>query len=157
MDARRAERLCQSLAEKLRQAGILEGVELVVSPAMGGVIAGYELGRQLGLPAIFFERVSGVFELRRGFTIDPGQTCLLVEDVVTTGLSSRECIAATGSLGGIVKAATALIDRSGGRADLTVPFLPLVTLDIAHYPPDQLPPHLRGVPAVKPGSRGLKS
>jgi orotate phosphoribosyltransferase len=154
MDASRAARLCESLAGKIRAAGVT--ADLVISPAMGGVVAGYEMGRQLGLPAIFFERVAGVFELRRGFAIEPGQRCLLVEDVVTTGLSSRECMEAARALGGDVVAATALVDRSGGRADMPVPFIPLIQLDIPHFPPDQLPASLEGVPPVKPGSRGLK-
>jgi orotate phosphoribosyltransferase len=154
MDARRAERLCESLAEKIRAAGV--SVDLVISPAMGGVVVGYEMGRRLGLPAIFFERVAGVFELRRGFRIEPGQRCLLVEDVVTTGLSSRECIEAARALGGDVVAAAALVDRSAGRADLPVPFIPLIRLDIPHFAPDQLPASLKAVPPVKPGSRGLK-
>jgi orotate phosphoribosyltransferase len=155
MDPRRAERLCVALAEKLRGAGLAD-VSLVVSPAMGGVVVGYEMGRQLGVPAIFFERVAGKFELRRGFEIEPGQRCLLVEDVVTTGLSSRECISAAEELGANIAAASALVDRSGGRAALPVPFAALMTLDIPHFPPDQIPASLEGIPAVKPGSRGLK-
>jgi orotate phosphoribosyltransferase len=114
------------------------------------------MGRQLGVPAIFFERVDGRFELRRGFEIKPQERCLLVEDVVTTGLSSRECIEAAEALGAKVIAAAALADRSGGKASLPVPFAALISLDIPHFPPDQLPASLRGVPAVKPGSKGLK-
>ncbi len=155
MDPRRAERLCAALAAKLRNAGLAD-VSLVISPAMGGVVVGYEMGRQLGVPAIFFERVAGMFELRRGFEIEPGQRCLLVEDVVTTGLSSRECIEAAQALGANVVAAAALADRSCGRAALPVPFAALISLDIPHFPPDQLPGSLEGVPAIKPGSRGLK-
>jgi orotate phosphoribosyltransferase len=154
MDASRAARLCESLAWKVRAAGVR--ADLIVSPAMGGVVVGYEMGRQFGLPAIFFERVEGAFELRRGFRIEPGQRCLLVEDVVTTGLSSRECIEAARALGGEVVAAAALVDRSAGRANLPVPFFPLIRLDIPHFPPDQLPASLDGIPPVKPGSRGLK-
>jgi orotate phosphoribosyltransferase len=156
MDAHRAERLCAALAAKLRIAGLAQDLDLIISPAMGGVVVGYEMGRQLGIPAIFFERVGGVFELRRGFEIAPGQRCLIVEDVVTTGLSSRECIEAAEALGGRVTAATALVDRSGGRAALPAAFTPLITLDIPHFPPDQLPASLSGIPAIKPGSRGLK-
>ncbi len=155
MDPARAERLCASLAKKINSAGI--AADLVVSPAMGGVIVGYEMGRQLGLPAIFFERVDGAFELRRGFRIEAGQKCLLVEDVVTTGLSSRECMEAVRLLGGSVVAAAALVDRSGGRASFSVPFIPLIRLDIPHFPPDQLPASIVGIPPVKPGSRGLKT
>ncbi len=156
MDPRRAERLCAALASKLKSAGLAEGLELVISPAMGGVVVGYEMGRQLGVPAIFFERVEGRFALRRGFGIEPGQRCLLVEDVVTTGLSSRECIEAAKELGANVIAAASLADRSAGKAALPVPFVPLIALDIPHFRPDELPALLQGTPAVKPGSRGLK-
>ncbi len=156
MDPRRAGRLCAALAAKLKSAGLVEDLNLVISPAMGGVIAGYEMGRQLGVQAIFFERVASKFELRRGFEIEPGQRCLLVEDVVTTGLSSRECIEAAQALGANVVAAAALADRSGGKASLPVPFASLISLDIPHFPPDQLPASLQSMPAVKPGSRGLK-
>jgi orotate phosphoribosyltransferase len=155
MEAQRAEKLCASLAEKIRAAEI--AADLVVSPAMGGVIVGYEMGRQLGLPAIFFERVDGAFELRRGFRIESGQRCLLVEDVVTTGLSSRECIEAVQALGGQIVAAASLVDRSGGRARFSVPFIPLIRLDIPHFAPDQLPASIIGIPPIKPGSRGLKA
>ena len=155
MEPRRAERLCASLAEKIRAAGI--AADLVVSPAMGGVVVGYEMGRQLGLPAIFFERVDGAFELRRGFRIESGQRCLLVEDVVTTGLSSRECMEAVQALGGHIVAAASLVDRSGSRASFSVPFIPLIRLDIPHFAPDQLPASIAGIPPIKPGSRGLKT
>jgi orotate phosphoribosyltransferase len=155
MEPQRAERLCASLAEKIRAADI--AADLVVSPAMGGVVVGYEMGRQLGLPAIFFERVDGAFELRRGFRIESGQRCLLVEDVVTTGLSSRECMEAVQALGGHIVAAASLVDRSGSRANFSVPFIPLIRLDIPHYAPDQLPSSIVGIPPLKPGSRGLKT
>lgn len=156
MEPRRAGRLCAALAEKLKSAGLVEDLGLVISPAMGGVVVGYEMGRQLGVPAIFFERVAGKFELRRGFEIEPGQRCLMVEDVVTTGLSSRECIDAAQALGATVIAAASLADRSGGKASLPVPFASLISLDIPLFPPDQLPASLQAIPAVKPGSRGLK-
>lgn len=155
MDARRGERLCRALAAKLRERGLPDDLAGVVSPAMGGVVVGYEMGRQLGLPAIFFERVAGAFELRRGFEIEPGGRYLLVEDVVTTGLSSRECITATEAAGGKVAFAAALVDRSGGSADLGVPFTSLISLDIPVFPADQLPSELQAIPAVKPGSRAL--
>jgi orotate phosphoribosyltransferase len=155
MDPKRAERLCSALAAKLR--GLYAGpVDLVVSPAMGGVVVGYEMGRQLGVPAIFFERVEGKLTLRRGFTIEKGMRCVMVEDIVPTGLSSRECIAGIAEEGGVTVAAACLIDRSGGKADLGVPLASLAQLDIATYPADALPPDLSRIPAVKPGSRGLK-
>ncbi|MBL8893822.1 MAG: orotate phosphoribosyltransferase [Rhizobiales bacterium] len=155
MDPKRADRLCAALAAKLRK--IYSGpIDLVASPAMGGVVVGYEMGRQLGVPAIFFERVDGRLALRRGFTIDKGARCVMVEDIVTTGLSSRECIAGIEEEGGVTVAATCLIDRSGGKADLGLPLASLAQLDIPTYPADALPPDLAKIPAVKPGSRGLK-
>jgi orotate phosphoribosyltransferase len=154
-DPWRAERLCRALADKLR-SDIPEPIDIVASPAMGGVVVGYEVGRQLGVPAIFFERVDGRFALRRGFTIVRGAKVLMVEDIVTTGLSSRECIAAIREEGGDVIAAACLIDRSAGRADVGVPLVSLTRFDIPVYPADRLPPELAAVPATKPGSRNLR-
>jgi orotate phosphoribosyltransferase len=154
MDPRRAGRLCSALAEKVR-ATVGDTISLVFSPAMGGVVVGYEMGRQLGTPAIFFERVDGQFALRRGFDVPEGSRCLMVEDVVTTGLSSRECIAAAREAGAEVVAGCCLVDRSGGQADIGVPLIALAAIDIPTYAPDALPPELQAIPAVKPGSRGL--
>lgn len=155
MHARRADRLCAALAAKLREAG-LAAVDMIASPAMGGVVVGYEMGRQLGVPALFFERVEGRFQLRRGFSIPQGARILMVEDVVTTGLSSRECIEAIAQEGGKTTVAASLIDRSNGTADLGVPLISLVSLDIRNYAADALPPDLAAIEAVKPGSRGLR-
>lgn len=155
MDARRAERACTALAKKVT-AEIKGDIDLVFSPAMGGVVVGHEMGRQLGKPAIFFERVDGEFALRRGFDITPNARCLMVEDVVTTGLSSRECIAAAKKYGADVVAGCCLVDRSGGNADIGVPLISLAVVEIPTFAPDQLPEALRAVPATKPGSRGLK-
>jgi orotate phosphoribosyltransferase len=152
MDPARAERLARALAAKL-PAELRDRIDAVVSPAMGGVVIGHEIGRALGKPAMFVERPQGVFELRRGFRLEPGTGVLLVEDVVTTGLSSREAIAAIGAAGGTVVAAAALVDRSGGTADLGVPFTPLVRIDVPTYAADAVPPELAAIPAVKPGSR----
>lgn len=155
MDPVRADRLCRDLALKVGQA--IEGpIDMVASPAMGGVIVGYEMGRQLGVPAIFFERVDGKLMLRRGFDMAPGTRCLMVEDIVTTGLSSRECIAGIEEAGGVTVGAACLIDRSGGKADLGTRLVALARLEIATYKADELPPELAALPAVKPGSRGLK-
>ncbi len=154
-EPRRAEKLCAALAEKVRALKPGE-IDLVASPAMGGVIVGYEMGRQLGVPAIFFERVDGKLTLRRGFAIPKGARVVMVEDIVTTGLSSRECIAGITEEGGNTVAAACLIDRSGGKADIGVPLAALTTLDIPAYPADKLPPELAALPAIKPGSRGLK-
>jgi len=152
MDPRRAARLAEALAAKIPEQ-IRRAIDLVVSPAMGGVIVGHEMGRALGVEAVFVERPTGTFELRRGFKLRPGQKVLLVEDVVTTGLSSREAIAAVAAAGGEVIAGAALVDRSAGAADLGVPFFPLIRLDVPAYPADGLPPELAAIPAEKPGSR----
>jgi len=155
MDAARAGRLCAALAEKVK-ALVPQPIDLVASPAMGGVVVGYEMGRQLGVPSIFFERVDGKLTLRRGFAIDKCARVLMVEDIVTTGLSSRECIAGIDAEGGLSVGAACLIDRSGGKADIGVPLAALARLDIPTYAVDSLPPELAAMPAVKPGSRGLK-
>lgn len=146
--ARLAEALVARMPEDVRGA-----IQAVVSPAMGGVIAGHEIGRALGVDAMFLERPDGVFHLRRGFALKPGQRVLMMEDVVTTGLSSREAIAAIRAAGGEVVAAAALVDRSNGAADLGVPFFPLIRLEVPTYAPDGLPPELAAIPAIKPGSR----
>ena len=152
MDPARAARLASALARSL-PLEIRSAIAIVVSPAMGGIIIGHELGRSLGLEAIFVERPTGRFELRRGFRLEEGQKVLLVEDVVTTGLSSREAIAAVEEAGGKVVAAAALVDRSNGEADLGVPFFPLIRLSVPTYEAGDLPPELRSLPAEKPGSR----
>jgi orotate phosphoribosyltransferase len=152
MDPTKAERLARELAARLPDH-IRDEVEVVVSPAMGGVIIGHEMGRALGRPAIFLERPQGTFELRRGFRIAPGIKVLMVEDVVTTGLSSREAIEAVRAAGGDVLAEAALVDRSGGSADLGVPFHPLIRIDVPTYEAEAVPPELAAIPATKPGSR----
>lgn len=152
MNADRAGRLAVALAQKLPR-DVRGRIDLVVSPAMGGLIIGHEMGRALGVDAIFLERPHGTFELRRGFAIRPGQKVLMVEDVVTTGLSSRQAMEAVRAAGGEVIAEASLVDRSAGEADLGVPFYPLVTLNFPVYDPDALPPELAAVPAEKPGSR----
>ena len=152
MDPRRAERIAKALAARI-PADVRERIDVVVSPAMGGVIIGHEVGRALGRRAIFVERPEGRFELRRGFRIEPGEKVLLVEDVVTTGLSSREAIAAIEEAGGKVVAACSIVDRSGGGADLGVPYTALVRIDVPTYAADAVPPELAAIPAVKPGSR----
>lgn len=152
MQPARAARMAEALAAKIPQ-NIRRTIDIVVSPAMGGVIIGHEMGRALDLEALFLERPEGTFELRRGFRLEPGQKVLMMEDVVTTGLSSREAIQAIRDAGGDVVAAGALVDRSNGAAQFDVPFYPLVTLDVPSYAPDELPPELAATPAVKPGSR----
>jgi orotate phosphoribosyltransferase len=152
MDPARAERLAQALAAKI-PTEVRAKIDAVVSPAMGGVIIGHEMGRALGKPAMFVERPQGTFELRRGFRLEPGTKVLMVEDVVTTGLSSRQAIEAVSRAGGDVIAEAALVDRSSGKADLGIPFIPLVRIDVPTYDADAVPAELAAIPAVKPGSR----
>jgi orotate phosphoribosyltransferase len=152
-DPARTERVCRALAAKITDA--YGPVDYVVSPAVGGIVPGYETARHLGAKAIFVERENGAFALRRGFAIPEGARVVMVEDIVTTGLSSRECLAALREHPGALLGAACLIDRSGGRADLGAPLVSLVQLDIPAYPPEQIPPELAALPAVKPGSRSL--
>jgi orotate phosphoribosyltransferase len=153
MDPARTERLCRALAKSIHEA--FGPVDYVVSPAVGGIVPGYETARHLGAKAIFVERENGVFVLRRGFAIPEGARVVMVEDIVTTGLSSRECLAALAKHPGRILGAACLIDRSGGSADLGVPLISLVQLNIPNYSPDDLPPDLAAIPATKPGSRSL--
>lgn len=158
MQADRAERLCAALADKIRAkaAELGETLGMVVSPAVGAIIPGYETGRQLGLPSIFVERDGGQFRFRRGFHLEPGTKVAMVEDIVTTGLSSRECIEAIEAAGGVVVCAACIVDRSGGKAKVGPPLVALATLDVPAYPADALPPELAAIPVEDPGSRRLK-
>ena len=155
MDARRGERLCLALADAVRERFSDTAIDLVASPAMGGVVVGYEMGRQLGVDAVFVERVDGTFTLRRGFEIAKGARVLVVEDVVTTGKSSRECIDCLANLGAEVVGEASLIDRSNGTVDLGVPLVALASIEAPAYPADQLPASLAESPAIKPGSRHI--
>ncbi|MEY3984781.1 MAG: hypothetical protein RLZ59_226 [Pseudomonadota bacterium] len=152
MNPARAARLAEALVARL-PADVRAAIDVVISPAMGGIIIGHEMGRALGKDALFLERPDGIFGLRRGFRLESGQKVLMVEDVVTTGLSSREAIAAVAREGGEVIAEAALVDRSNGTVDLGVPFHPLIRLDVPTYEADKLPPELASIPAIKPGSR----
>ena len=138
-----------------KQPQAFGAIDVVASPALGGIVPGYETARWLGAKAIFVEREGGVFKLRRGFSIAPGARVLMVEDIITTGLSSRETLAALAEHPGTIVGAACLIDRSDGEADIGVPRVALATLDIPAYAPDALPPELAALPAVKPGSRAL--
>ena len=150
------ERLCEALAEKVRGT-LNEMPEAIIAPAMGGVIPGYEMARQMGLESMFVEREEGEFTLRRGFTLEQGARVLMVEDIVTTGLSSRECIGAIeAQTGATVIAGACIFDRSNGEADIGVPLVSLAARKFPAYPADELPPELAAMDAVKPGSRGLK-
>lgn len=152
MDPARGARLAEALIAKM-PADIRNSIDIVVSPAMGGVIIGHEMGRALGTEAIFLERPEGTFELRRGFHLEAGQKVLMMEDVVTTGLSSREAIKAIGQAGGDVIAAGALVDRSNGSATFDVPFFPLIALEVPSYTDEEVPAELAAIPTTKPGSR----
>ncbi len=152
-DPVRTERLCRALANKITKH--FGQVDVIVSPAMGGIIPGYETARALGCRAIFVEREDGEFRLRRNFSIEPDDRVVMVEDMVTTGLSSRECLAALRQYPGELLGAACLIDRSNGRADIGVRLVALTSLDVPDYDPAELPPELAAIPAVKPGSRGL--
>ncbi len=152
MNAERAGRLAFALTQKIPR-DIRNQIDVVISPAMGGIIVGQEMGRALGKDAMFLERPDGKFHLRRGFRLQPGAKVLMVEDVVTTGLSSREAIAAVKREGGTVIAEVALVDRSNGEADLGVPFYPLVDINFPTYAEDDIPAELAAIPVSKPGSR----
>ncbi len=155
MDGARGERLCKALAAKIKAAGM--EFDCIVAPAMGGVVVGYEMGRQLGIPSMFCERVEGKFELRRGFALEDGVRVLVVEDVVTTGKSSMEAVECITRNGGKALAVASLIDRRGTNdVSLTLPLISLLKLDVPTYAPDKLPPELIDIPAIKPGSRDLK-
>jgi orotate phosphoribosyltransferase len=152
MNPERAGRIALAIAQKIPRE-IRSEIGVVISPAMGGLIIGHEMGRALGVDAMFVERPDGVFGLRRGFSLAKGTKVLMMEDVVTTGLSSREAIKAIEDAGGKVIAAGAVVDRSAGSAELGVPFFPLIELNFPTYASDELPPELAATEAVKPGSR----
>ena len=153
-DAKRTAKLCKALAALVREQ-VKQKFTAIVSPAVGGIVPGYEMGRQLGLPAMYVERQDGKFQLRRGFTLEKNQPVLMVEDIVTTGLSSRECLDAIRAAGGKPVAAACLIDRSGGNAKVGVKLVALASVKFPAWDADKLPAHLRGTPGIKPGSRGL--
>lgn len=152
-DPVRTERVCSALGKLIRET--FGEVDIVVSPAIGGIIPGYETARALGCKAVFVEREDGEFQLRRSFEIPEGARVVMVEDIVTTGLSSRECIAAIRKHRGTLVGAACIVDRSNGKADVGVPLISLTKLDVPAYPADQLPPELAAIPAIKPGSRAI--
>lgn len=152
MDPERAGRIALALAQKLPRE-LRNETDIVVSPAMGGVIIGHEMGRALGKEAIFLERPTGTFEFRRGFGLKPGEKVLLVEDVVTTGLSSREAMEAVRAAGGEVLALAAIVDRTEPGTQFEVPFHPLIEIAFPNYAEDEVPAELAAVPVTKPGSR----
>ena len=153
MHADKTEKLCEALAQLIRK-DVPGRIDYVVGPAIGGLIPAYETSRHLGVPAIWVEREGGQFRLRR-FEIEKGARVVIVEDIVTTGLSIRETIECMRALGVEVVAACCIIDRSAGKADVGVPLVALAEYEVPAYPPDMLPPELAAIPPVKPGSRNI--
>ena len=153
MHADKTEKLCKALAGRIR-AEVPGPIDYVVGPAIGGLIPAYETSRHLGAPAIWVERENGVFRLRR-FEIAKGARVVIVEDIVTTGLSIRETVETMRQLDAEVVAAACIIDRSAGKADVGVPLVALARYEVPSYEPDKLPPELAAIPPVKPGSRNL--
>ena len=149
-----AQRLSASLGKKILE-NIKTKIDIVVSPAMGGLIIGHEIARYLDVPSIFLERVNGKFELRRGFSIKPDANCLLVEDIVTTGLSSNESIDVIKGYGGNIIGEACLIDRSSGKANLETQLISLTSIDIPTFNKNEIPESLKDIPAIKPGSRNI--
>ena len=156
MDPKRADRLCSALAEKVRDQLDINSIDMVVAPAMGGVVVGYEIGRQLQKETIFCERVDSSFALRRGFHIPGGAKVLLIEDVVTTGKSSLEAVNCIQAQGAEVVAEACLVDRSNGGANMPFPLIPLLTVEVQTFESGNVPESLKDVPAEKPGSRFLQ-
>ena len=146
---REAEAMGAAIAQRVFNLG----ADTVLSPALGGIVIGQEVGRGLGLRAIFAERQDGRLALRRGFTLTPGEKVLVVEDVVTTGGSTRETIDVARAAGAEVVGAASIIDRSGGNQGLDVPYVALATITVPTYQPDACPLCAAGQPVVKPGSR----
>lgn len=153
MHADKTEKLCKALAEKIRTAD-LGRIDYVVGPAIGGLIPSYETSRHLGVPSVWVERENGVFRLRR-FEVPQGARVVIVEDIVTTGLSIRETIQCMQDIGVEVVAAACIVDRSAGKADVGTRLISLAEYEVPAYSPDNLPPELAAIPAVKPGSRNI--
>ena len=154
MHADKTEMLCAALAQKIRDAD-LGKIDYVVGPAVGGIIPAYEVSRHLNVPNVWVEREDGKFQLRR-FEMEPGSRVVIVEDIVTTGLSIRETINSLLDIGANVLAASCLIDRSAGKADIGARLIALAEYEVPAYKPENIPPELAAIPPVKPGSRGLK-
>jgi len=151
----RTARLCKALAEKIEAR--FGKPDVIVSPAVGAIIPGYETARWLGVPAMYVEREDGVFKLRRAFKIEPGAKVVVIEDVITTGGSFREAVEPIEAAGGVVLCCACIVDRSGGRADVGFPLVALATLDVPSYAADAVPPELAALPAEEPGSKRLRA
>ena len=150
----RTARLCKALAEKIEAT--VGKPDVIVSPAVGAIIPGYETARWLDVPALYVEREEGKFRLRRAFKIAPGAKVVVIEDVITTGGSFREAVEPIVEAGGEVLACACIVDRSGGKAEVGFPLVALATVDVPSYAPDQIPPELAAIPAEEPGSKRLK-
>ncbi|MEM1284070.1 MAG: orotate phosphoribosyltransferase [Pseudomonadota bacterium] len=150
----KTERLCRALADKVRDSS-LGPIDCIIAPALGAIVPGYETARHLAVPFMWVEREDGAFALRRGFSIKPGTRVLIVEDIITTGLSVGEAAEAISAAGGDVVGCACLIDRSAGTSAVEIPLVALANYKVPAYPADQLPPSLQELPAMKPGSRGL--
>jgi orotate phosphoribosyltransferase len=151
----RTARLCKALAEKIEAK--FGKPDVIVSPAVGAIIPGYETARWLDVPAMYVEREDGAFRLRRAFKIAPGARVVVIEDVITTGGSFREAVEPIEAAGGVVLCCACIVDRSGGRADVGFPLVALATLDVPSYAPDAIPPELAALPAEEPGSKRLRA
>ncbi|MCI9290637.1 MAG: orotate phosphoribosyltransferase [Clostridia bacterium] len=152
IDTKQSEIVCKALAEKL--AG--DKIDLVVSPAIGGILMGYEVARQLGVPNIFAERENGEMTLRRGFSIEKGTKVVVVEDVVTTGGSVKEVVKLVQGLGAEVVAVASLVDRSNGNVDFGVKYVNLISMEVVSYDADECPLCKEGkIELTKPGSRAV--
>ena len=150
----KAKKICNSLAEKIKEK--YSDIDLILSPAIGGIVIGYEIGRVLNIDTIFAERVNGDFSLRRDFEIKKNQKVLLVEDVITTGKSSLECSKLITKFGGIISGYACLIDRSNGKSKINQKIISQIEINIPTYNQNELPEHLKKIKAIKPGSRNLK-
>jgi orotate phosphoribosyltransferase len=159
MNPEKSSKICRKLADKIIKKLGNNFADIVVSPAMGGVIVGYELAKQLNLPAIFCERVNGKFELRRGFTLQKNQRVLIVEDVITTGKSSLETFELVKSYQANIIAEACLIDRSVNKNlsdELSVPVISMLEIEVKTFDQNNIPNDLKNIPAIKPGSRFIK-
>ncbi len=149
----RAKEICLSLAEKIREK--YKNIDLILSPAIGGIVIGYEIGRILNIETIFAERVNGTFNLRRGFEISKGQKILVVEDVITTGKSSLECSVLAKKANAEIMGYACIIDRSNGKSKIDKTIVSQIEIQIPTYKKENLPKHLENTKAIKPGSRNL--
>ena len=147
-------KISNALGNKIKE-NFREKIDYIIAPAMGGLIIGHEIAMFLNLPFMFLERVEGNFELRRGFSIENNSNILMIEDVVTTGLSSKEAIKVVNDMGGNVIGEAAIIDRSGGEVDLGIDLITLISLKIPTYNKNNIPDDLKLIKPEKPGSRSL--